>query len=155
MRGILSRLGEQRAAKFRQRGLRTIIAWDLFATLGGFREDIATDNIDKKYDRLSESDSLKLVLQYAPRVNLTLASKQPLREGGSALLACIVVAKPIDDIRISWYKNGNQLLSYTADTFFLESLKMEDHRTKYTCQASNAIGTSYASLSIDVSCEYL
>ncbi|KAK6762827.1 hypothetical protein RB195_023506 [Necator americanus] len=99
----------------------------------------------------SESDSLKLVLQYAPRVNLTLASKQPLREGGSALLACIVVAKPIDDIRISWYKNGNQLLSYTADTFFLESLKMEDHRTKYTCQASNAIGTSYASLSIDVS----
>ncbi|EYB87950.1 hypothetical protein Y032_0254g284 [Ancylostoma ceylanicum] len=99
----------------------------------------------------SESDSLKLILQYAPRVNLTLASQQQLREGGSALLACNVDAKPLDNIRISWYKNGNQLLPHTTDTFFLETLKMEDHRTEYTCQASNSIGTSHASLRIDVS----
>ncbi|EPB67479.1 hypothetical protein ANCCEY_13431 [Ancylostoma ceylanicum] len=65
--------------------------------------------------RSSESDSLKLILQYAPRVNLTLASQQQLREGGSALLACNVDAKPLDNIRISWYKNGNQLLPHTTD----------------------------------------
>ncbi|PIO53054.1 immunoglobulin I-set domain protein, partial [Teladorsagia circumcincta] len=100
----------------------------------------------------SEADSQKLVLQYAPRVNLTLASTHRLREGGSALLACSVDAKPIDDIRIMWFKNGNIPLPQTTDTLVFEVLKMEDHRSEYTCQASNAIGTSRASLRMDVSC---
>ncbi|KAK6033676.1 immunoglobulin domain protein [Ostertagia ostertagi] len=99
----------------------------------------------------SESDSLKLVLQYAPRVNLSLASTHRLREGGSALLACSVDAKPIDDIRIMWFKNGNIPLPQTTDTLVFEVLKMEDHRSEYTCQASNSIGTSRASLKMDVS----
>nr|CDJ84416.1 Immunoglobulin I-set domain containing protein [Haemonchus contortus] len=99
----------------------------------------------------NEVDSQKLVLQYAPRVNLSLASTNRLREGGMALLACAVDAKPINDIRISWFKNGNLPLPQTTDTLVLESLKMEDHRSEYTCQASNAIGTSQASLKMDVS----
>ncbi|KJH42244.1 immunoglobulin I-set domain protein [Dictyocaulus viviparus] len=98
-----------------------------------------------------EIDSIKLVLQYAPRVNLTLASTHRLREGGSAMLACNVDAKPLDNIRISWFKNGNQLLPQTTDTLAFETLKMEDHRTEYTCQASNIIGTSHATLRLDVS----
>ncbi|VDO86638.1 unnamed protein product [Haemonchus placei] len=101
----------------------------------------------------NEADSQKLVLQYAPRINLSLASTHRLREGGMALLACAVDAKPIDDIRISWFKNGNLPLPQTTDTLVLESLKMEDHRSEYTCQASNAIGTSQASLKMDVSSE--
>ncbi|KHJ99169.1 immunoglobulin I-set domain protein [Oesophagostomum dentatum] len=101
----------------------------------------------------SECDSVKLVLQYAPRVNLSLASHQQLREGGSAFFACNVDAKPLDNIRIAWFKNGNQLLPQTTDTLFIETLRMEDHRTEYTCQASNVIGTSHSSLWIDVSCE--
>ncbi|KAK6739429.1 hypothetical protein RB195_008113 [Necator americanus] len=44
----------ERAAKFRWRNPRTIINWDLFATLAGFWEDSAMDNIDKEYDRLVE-----------------------------------------------------------------------------------------------------
>ncbi|KAK5980041.1 Synaptogenesis protein syg-1 [Trichostrongylus colubriformis] len=99
----------------------------------------------------SESDSQKLVLRYAPRVNLTLASPHRLHEGGSALLACDVDAKPIDDIRIMWFKNGNVPLPQTTDTLVIEALKMEDHRSEYTCQASNAIGTSHGSLKLDVS----
>ncbi|KAJ1367137.1 hypothetical protein KIN20_027991 [Parelaphostrongylus tenuis] len=99
----------------------------------------------------SEIDSVKLVLRYAPRVNLTLASTHRLREGGSALLACNVDAKPLDNIRISWFKNGNQLLPQTTDTLAFETLKMEDHRAEYTCQASNVIGTSHATLKMDVS----
>lgn len=99
----------------------------------------------------SESDSLKLDLRYAPHVNLSLAPTHRLREGDSALLACNVDAKPIDSIRIAWFKNGHQLLSQNADTLSFESLKMEDHRTEYTCQASNVIGTSHASLKMDVS----
>ncbi|KAK6764039.1 hypothetical protein RB195_024391 [Necator americanus] len=43
-----------KAAKFRERNLRTIINWDLFATLAGFWEDSAMDNIDEEYDWLVE-----------------------------------------------------------------------------------------------------
>ncbi|KAK6742635.1 hypothetical protein RB195_010097 [Necator americanus] len=44
----------EKAAKFRERNPRTIINWDLFATLAGFWEDSAMDNIDEEYDRLVE-----------------------------------------------------------------------------------------------------
>ncbi|KAK6766173.1 hypothetical protein RB195_025836 [Necator americanus] len=44
----------EKAAKFRERNPRTTINWDLFATLAGFWEDSAMDNIDEEYDRLVE-----------------------------------------------------------------------------------------------------
>ncbi|KAK6740233.1 hypothetical protein RB195_008606 [Necator americanus] len=44
----------EKAAKFRERNPRTTINWDLFATLVGFWEDSAMDNIDEEYDRLVE-----------------------------------------------------------------------------------------------------
>ncbi|KAK6757603.1 hypothetical protein RB195_015426 [Necator americanus] len=44
----------EKAAKFRERNPRTIINWDLFATLAGFWGDSAMDNIDEEYDRLVE-----------------------------------------------------------------------------------------------------
>ncbi|KAK6737478.1 hypothetical protein RB195_019903 [Necator americanus] len=44
----------EKAAKFRGRNLRATINWDLFATLAGFWEDSAMDNIDEEYDRLVE-----------------------------------------------------------------------------------------------------
>ncbi|KAK6761845.1 hypothetical protein RB195_022797 [Necator americanus] len=40
--------------KFTERNPRTIINWDLFATLAGFREDSAIHNIDEEYGRLGE-----------------------------------------------------------------------------------------------------
>ncbi|KAK6756295.1 hypothetical protein RB195_014602 [Necator americanus] len=43
---------EEKAARFRERNPRTIINWDLFATLAGFWEDSTMDNIDEEYDRL-------------------------------------------------------------------------------------------------------
>ncbi|KAK6745654.1 hypothetical protein RB195_012025 [Necator americanus] len=45
---------EETAAKFRERNSRTIINWDLSATLAGFWEESAMDNMDEKYDRLVE-----------------------------------------------------------------------------------------------------
>ncbi|KAK6727478.1 hypothetical protein RB195_005267 [Necator americanus] len=44
----------EKAAKFRGRNPRTIINRDFFATLAGFWEDSAMDNIDDEYDRLVE-----------------------------------------------------------------------------------------------------
>ncbi|KAK6765814.1 hypothetical protein RB195_025622 [Necator americanus] len=42
----------EKAVKLRKRNPRTIINWDLFATLAGFWEDSAMDNFDEEYDRL-------------------------------------------------------------------------------------------------------
>ncbi|ETN71135.1 hypothetical protein NECAME_04698 [Necator americanus] len=44
----------EKAAKFRGKNPRIIINWDLFATLAGFWEDPAMDNIDEEYDWLVE-----------------------------------------------------------------------------------------------------
>ncbi|KAK6763475.1 hypothetical protein RB195_023974 [Necator americanus] len=44
----------EKATKFRGRNPRTIINWDLFATLAGFWEGSAMDNIGEEYDRLVE-----------------------------------------------------------------------------------------------------
>ncbi|KAK6732039.1 hypothetical protein RB195_016424 [Necator americanus] len=45
---------EEKPAKFREPDRRAIINWDLFATLAGFWEDSAMDNIDEEYDWLVE-----------------------------------------------------------------------------------------------------
>ncbi|KAK6749006.1 hypothetical protein RB195_001550 [Necator americanus] len=45
---------EKKAAKFREKNPRTIISWDLFATLAGIWEDSAMGNIDQENDRLVE-----------------------------------------------------------------------------------------------------
>ncbi|ETN81307.1 hypothetical protein NECAME_08615 [Necator americanus] len=42
------------AKKIKGRNPRTVINWDLFATLAGLWEDSAMDNIDEEYDRLVE-----------------------------------------------------------------------------------------------------
>lgn len=65
-----------------------------------------------------EVDSVKLNLRFAPQINLTVASKMPLRENGSALLACNINAKPLDNVKISWYK-GNQKMRETGDVRFV------------------------------------
>ncbi|KAK6749636.1 hypothetical protein RB195_001942 [Necator americanus] len=46
--------GEKKAAKFRERNPRTILNWNLLATLAGFWKVSAMDNIDEEYDRLVE-----------------------------------------------------------------------------------------------------
>jgi hypothetical protein len=56
-------------------------------------------------------------VEFAPRVQLVLDSgdNKRLREGGKALLACNVDAKPSDNIQISWYRNGSLIRSATSD----------------------------------------
>ncbi|CAJ0945343.1 unnamed protein product, partial [Mesorhabditis belari] len=98
-----------------------------------------------------ELDGVRLSLQYAPRVNLTVAaSQQKIREGGGALLACSVDAKPIDQLKIQWFREG-VLLKHQADTLAFELLKMEDHGVEYSCEAMNKIGKGKASLKLNVS----
>ncbi|ETN69398.1 endonuclease/exonuclease/phosphatase family protein [Necator americanus] len=80
----------EKAAKFRGRNPRAIINWDLFATLAGFREDSAMDNIDEEYDRLVEHlhDCAKKAESFkTTNRRLSLETLELIRQRGAARAA--------------------------------------------------------------------
>ncbi|KAK6761432.1 hypothetical protein RB195_022485 [Necator americanus] len=80
----------EKAAKFRERNPRTTIKWDLFATLAGFWEDSAMDNIDEEYDRLVEHlhDCAKKAESFkTTRRRLSLETLELIRQRGAARAA--------------------------------------------------------------------
>ncbi|KAK6738214.1 hypothetical protein RB195_020366 [Necator americanus] len=80
----------EKAAKFSKRNPRTTINWDLFATLAGFWEDSAMDNIDEEYDRLvkhlhdcaKKAESIKTTKR-----RLSLETLELIRQRGAARAA--------------------------------------------------------------------
>ncbi|ETN69168.1 hypothetical protein NECAME_15478 [Necator americanus] len=77
-------------AKFRRRNPRTIINWDLFATLAGFWEDSAMDNIDKEYDRFVEHllDCTRKTESFkTTKRRLSLETLELIRQRGAARVA--------------------------------------------------------------------
>ncbi|KAK6763867.1 hypothetical protein RB195_024265 [Necator americanus] len=80
----------EKAAKFRERNPRTIINWDVFATLAGFWEDSALDNIDEEYDRFVEHlhDCAKKAESFnTTKRRLSLQSLELIRQRGAARAA--------------------------------------------------------------------
>ncbi|KAK6749129.1 hypothetical protein RB195_001621 [Necator americanus] len=80
----------EKAAKFRERNPRTTINWDLFATLAGFWEDSAMDNIDEEYDRLVEHlhDCAKKAESFkTTKRRLSLETLELIRQRGAARAA--------------------------------------------------------------------
>ncbi|KAK6744638.1 hypothetical protein RB195_011390 [Necator americanus] len=75
----------------RERNPRTTINWDLFATLAGFWEDSATDNIDEEYDRLVEQllhDCAKKAESFkTTKRRLSLETLELIRQRGAARAA--------------------------------------------------------------------
>ncbi|ETN69132.1 hypothetical protein NECAME_05349 [Necator americanus] len=81
---------EEKAARFRERNPRTIINWDLFATLAGFWEDSAMDNIDEEYDRLVRHlhDCAKKAESFkSTKRRLSLETLELIRQRGAARAA--------------------------------------------------------------------
>ncbi|KAK6756043.1 hypothetical protein RB195_014437 [Necator americanus] len=69
---------------------RTTINWDLFATLAGFWEDSAMDNIDEEYDRLVEHlhDCAKKAESFkTTKRRLSLETLELIRQRGAARAA--------------------------------------------------------------------
>ncbi|RCN45336.1 hypothetical protein ANCCAN_08637 [Ancylostoma caninum] len=58
---LTTRIGREKAAKFKRRSLKPVINWDLFTSLAGFWKDAVVDDIDEEYDRLVQhpNDSAK------------------------------------------------------------------------------------------------
>ncbi|KAK6742800.1 hypothetical protein RB195_010207 [Necator americanus] len=83
----------EKAAKFRGRNPKTIINWDIFATLAGFWEDSAMNNIDEEYDRLVEhlhdcakkAESFKTTKSFKRR--LSFETLELIRQRGAARAA--------------------------------------------------------------------
>ncbi|KAK6751297.1 hypothetical protein RB195_002965 [Necator americanus] len=80
----------EKAAKFRERNPSTTINWDLFATLAGFWEDSAMDNIDEEYDGLVEHlhDCAKKAESFkTTKRRLSLQTLELVRQRGAARAA--------------------------------------------------------------------
>ncbi|ETN72349.1 endonuclease/exonuclease/phosphatase family protein, partial [Necator americanus] len=80
----------EKAAKFRGRNPRTIINWDIFATLAGFWEDSAMNNIDEEYDRLVQHlhDCAKKAESFkTTKRRLSLQTLELIRQRGAARAA--------------------------------------------------------------------
>lgn len=59
--------------------------------------------------------AVRLDLNYAPRVEVKLDNKSKLYEHGSAQLFCNVKAKPFENIKIAWYRNGKAITLATSN----------------------------------------
>ncbi|KAK6762048.1 hypothetical protein RB195_022950 [Necator americanus] len=115
----------EKAAKFRERNPRTAINWDLFATLAGFWEDSAMDNIDEEYDRLVEHlhDCAKKAESFkTTKRRLSLETLELIRQRGAARTA------------------GNQELTSELARLCREAIKEElkERRAEVLAEAAEA-----------------
>ncbi|KAK6737188.1 hypothetical protein RB195_019714 [Necator americanus] len=115
----------EKAAKLRERNPRTIINWDLFATLAGFWEDSAMDNIDEEYDRLVEHlhDCAKKAESFkTTKRRLSLETLELIRQRGAARAA------------------GNQELTSELARLCREAIKedLKERRAEVLAEAAEA-----------------
>ncbi|ETN73187.1 endonuclease/exonuclease/phosphatase family protein [Necator americanus] len=115
----------EKADKFRERNPRTTINWDLFATLAGFWEDSAMDNIDEEYDRLDEHlhDCAKKTESFkTTKRRLSLKTLELIRQRGAARAA------------------GNQELTSELARLCREAIKedLEERRAEVLAEAAEA-----------------
>lgn len=62
-----------------------------------------------------KSHAVRLDLNYPPRVEVKLDNNSKLYEHGSAQLLCNVKAKPFENIKIAWYRNGKEITLATTN----------------------------------------
>ncbi|KAK6736844.1 hypothetical protein RB195_019501 [Necator americanus] len=115
----------EKAAKFRERNPRTIINWNIFATLAGFWEDSAMDNIDEEYDWLVEHlhDCAKKAESFkTTKRRLSLETLELIRQRGAARTA------------------GNQELTFVLARPYREAIKedLKERRAEVLAEAAEA-----------------
>ncbi|KAK6735253.1 hypothetical protein RB195_018435 [Necator americanus] len=109
----------------RGRNPRTVINWDLFATLAGFWEDSAMDNIDEEYDRLVEhlrDCAKKAESSKTTKRCLSLETLELVRQRGAARAA------------------GNQELTSVLARLCRKAIKedLEERRAEVLAEAAEA-----------------
>ncbi|KRZ83723.1 Kin of IRRE-like protein 1 [Trichinella sp. T8] len=85
--------------------------------------------------------AVALTVLYAPKVTVSLNSSEPLTEGSSAVLFCQADAKPDQNLKYLWRQNSNVLHAANDPTLHIAELQYQHHRSVFTCEVSNSIGT--------------
>uniref|UniRef100_A0A1I7W114 Kin of IRRE-like protein 1 n=1 Tax=Loa loa TaxID=7209 RepID=A0A1I7W114_LOALO len=94
--------------------------------------------------------AVRLDLNYPPRVEVKLDNNSKLYEHGSAQLLCNVKAKPFENVKIAWYRNGKEITLATTSTLSISELRIDHHQSEYTCVATNVIGDSSDSIILNI-----
>ncbi|OUC40759.1 immunoglobulin domain protein [Trichinella nativa] len=89
--------------------------------------------------------AVALTVLYAPKVTVSLNSTEPLTEGSSAVLFCQADAKPDQNLKYLWRQNSNVLHAANDPTLHIAELQYQHHRSVFTCEVSNSIGTGEGS----------
>ncbi|KAK0396447.1 hypothetical protein QR680_001719 [Steinernema hermaphroditum] len=101
------------------------------------------------YGKEVRSAAVRMDLKFAPRVSLSVVNGE-MKEGEDVVLLCNVDAKPISTLRISWFHKGNHIRDKTTDSLVMRDLRMIDHGSEVVCSASNQIGTTTASMILNI-----
>ncbi|TMS36091.1 hypothetical protein L596_003346 [Steinernema carpocapsae] len=93
--------------------------------------------------------AVRMELKYAPRLKLSVLNGE-MKEGEDVAFLCSVDAKPLNNLRITWFHKGNYIRDKTTDSLVMRDLRMIDHGTEVVCSASNSIGTTTASMILNI-----
>ncbi|RCN43444.1 hypothetical protein ANCCAN_10570 [Ancylostoma caninum] len=86
---LTTRIGREKAAKFKNRSPKPVINWDLFTSLAGSWEDAVVDNIDEEYDRLVQH-----LRDSAKSAEVSIITKRRLSYELSNLYASVELREP-------------------------------------------------------------
>ncbi len=109
---------------------------------------------EKNVKNFHRSDSILLLVEYAPHVDLT-PSRDPLREGDDAEYACAAHANPPpaqDSLR--WFLDGNIVAGEHSDKMALRDVDRSLNGKIVTCEVSNRVGKSEVTHTLEILCEF-
>ena len=96
--------------------------------------------------------SVRLFSLVGPMIASVAGERQPVCEGSQVVLTCEAEGNPKP--YVAWKRNGNVLQNSTSTMYIISSVKRGD-KGSYTCEATNAAGSTSNITSIaDVQCEF-
>ena len=104
-------------------------------------------------ESVPQSTSINILVQFAPSVSL---ERKPgvIREGDTAKFKCLTEANP-DEVTYKWFVGGQEMYgSEDGAMLVLPVLNRTSAGQIVKCQASNSIGKSEETYSLDIYCKF-
>ncbi|XP_041985814.1 irregular chiasm C-roughest protein-like [Aricia agestis] len=103
-------------------------------------------------DRAYRSTTVKIKVQYAPRVRVTIKSKAHngrIREGDTVVLGCQASANP-NNLTYNWYVNNMQVTGAIGNELMLSNVSKDYNEASVKCEAHNIVGRSSDTKTLEV-----
>nr|XP_026483917.1 irregular chiasm C-roughest protein-like isoform X1 [Vanessa tameamea] len=104
-------------------------------------------------DRAYKAASIKLKVQYAPKVRLVIKSRATngrILEGDKLIMGCQATANP-NNLTYKWYVNKEQVLSAKGNELVLSNVSRKYNEATVKCDVQNEVGNSAESKTLEVS----